>query len=390
MIGGRNVNKYISSKIFIVIIIILILISLNAEKYILRNFRSVPVWTNYENDYYENPVTDNNSLKGKINKIKNIFKIDNIIFYLTGIKAKVPITYLKKEIPMLANYNPGVINKEENILYKSQNESSENKMNIIKLKFDLRAELDNEDRNNYINENKDNENNERINENKRNEENFIANNKKLIAIYHTHTSETYIDDSRPQDMNGHVKAGNIGKVAQVGRELARVLSSKYHFKVIHTTKVHDQQYSLSYLNSRKTVKELLKTNNNFDLILDIHRNGIEDARREDVLTTINGKRAAKIMMVVTNGKFDFAHLDLKDHHTEWEQNLSFARKLENEIKSKYPNLLQSDIEIRDSTYNQDLHPRAILVEIGDYRNTTTEAMYSARLLAGIIAKVLNE
>ena len=123
--------------------------------------------------------------------------------------------------------------------------------------------------------------------------------------------------------------------------------------------------------------------------MDVHRNGIKDAKRQDVISTINGKRAAKIMFVVTNGNFDFAHLNLSNHHLEWQENLKFAQKLEKELKKSYPNLLQKSLEVRDTTYNQDLHPKALLVEIGDYRNTTAEAIYSAKLLAEVINRVLN-
>ena len=95
------------------------------------------------------------------------------------------------------------------------------------------------------------------------------------------------------------------------------------------------------------------------------------------------------MLVVTNGKFDFAHLNLESHHTQWQQNLTYAKRIAEKMKEMYPGLLQR-IEMRDTTYNQDLHPRSLLVEIGDYHNTTHEAVRSARLLADVIASVVLE
>ena len=366
-------------KLFYFIIVIILLFSLSANKIILNNYTSRIVWNTAKQSIYNKNQVNTSNIKNKLAKIKNFVKAENIIFYLTGVKPKVPITYLKKEIPLLGNYTPNAIKKEENILYQSNKEKEE--LNIIKLKFNINNVDMKDDRLNTINDNE-------INVDK-SQEIIKENEKKTIAIYHTHTSETYIDDPRQQDVNGHVKPGEIGNVASVGRELARELSSKYNYKVIHTTKVHDKEYALSYLNSRKTVKELLEKDNNYDLILDIHRNGIKNAKRQDVISTINGKRAAKIMFVVTNGNFNFAHLNLRDHHLEWQENLKFAQKLEEELKKSYPNLLQKGLEVRDTTYNQDLHPKALLVEIGDYRNTTAEAIYSARLLAEVINKVLN-
>ncbi|MGM0409528.1 MAG: stage II sporulation protein P [Bacillota bacterium] len=311
-----------------------------------------------------------------LKKINNLLNIEKMIYYLTGVEAKNPITYLKKEIPLLAHYTPDVLREEENILYQS-NKNEE--LNIVKLKFNIDNDL-----------RTTKEENTEQKETKKENKTIDNKNEKTIIIYHTHTSETYIDDPRTQDINGHVQAGEIGNVAKVGRELARELSSKYNYKVIHSTKVHDSEYALSYLNSRKTVKKLLNEEKNVDLILDIHRNGIENANRRDVISTIKGKRAAKIMFVVTNGNFDFAHLDLEDHHLKWQENLKFATKIENEIKKNYPNLLQKELVLRDTTYNQDLHPHSLLVEIGDFRNTTSEAIYSAKIFAEIIHNVLNK
>lgn len=93
------------------------------------------------------------------------------------------------------------------------------------------------------------------------------------------------------------------------------------------------------------------------------------------------------MIVVTNGKFDFARLNLKEHHQNWKKNLEFAQKMSGKIEEMYPGLLKR-LEIRDTTYNQDLHPRALLLEIGDYNNTTTEAINSVRLLADVISSLL--
>lgn len=45
--------------------------------------------------------------------------------------------------------------------------------------------------------------------------------------------------------------------------------------------------------------------------VDIHRDGIKRASSDAVTTVINGQRVTKAMIVVTNGKFDFAYLNLQ-------------------------------------------------------------------------------
>lgn len=363
--------KKIDIKV-IMVVIMLLLIFLNLLKYHMMSDVVVPVWSSHDVEYYDREK-DNRSL---ITRMKDYFSPEQLLYKLTRIRVRAPITYLKREIPLLAYYTPEELKTPRQVVYTPGDNNK-----IVKLKFDLRQE---KERSNQQ------DNHHSIDDLRRRQtDKKIRNNQKrpLIAIYHTHTSETYLDDPRKQDNNGHVFPGNIGYVGKVGSRMAEILSEKYNFRVIHTTKIHDYRYSMSYYNSRKTVKELVKNNPDIDLLLDIHRDGIKNLDSRDTITTvINDQRVAKVMIVVTNGKFNFAHLDLEDHHQEWEKNLNYARKFASKMEEMYPGLL-SRLEIRDTTYNQDLHPRALLLEIGDYRNTTQEAIMSAELLASVIMEM---
>lgn len=359
-------SGHLRYRIFIAIILILVLLGLNIKKF-SGSKEVLPVWSSYDEEYYRGE----NEGEGLIFQARNYLAPDNILYRLTRIRIRAPITYLKREIPLLAYYTPEGLKKPAETIYTPA--SNGNK--VIKLKFDLRREQ-------VKPEGETRPERKAIKERKE----IILDYQPLVFIYHTHTSETYIDDPRLQDNNGHVLSGNIGNVAKVGAELARVLSKKYNFRVIHTTRVHDKSYARSYLNSRQTVKEFIEKNPKVDLLLDIHRDGIKRISRDEITTVVNGQRAAKIMIVVTNGKFDFAHFNLVGYHSEWERNLEFARKLAAKMEEFYPGLLHR-VEIRDTTYNQDLHPHSLLLEIGDYRNTTQEAIQSVHLLAEVIAAI---
>jgi stage II sporulation protein P len=353
----------LNNRMILALLLIIILLGLNIKKF--YHFKEVvPVWSSYDQSYY-----DEDEEMGFLDKTKSFFAPDNILYRLTRIRVRAPITYLKREIPLLAYYTPEALREPVKTIYQPAEDNR-----VIKLKFDLRGEVRKEE----IEERPEPEVVKKI-----------MDYQPLVFIYHTHTSETYVDDPRIQDNNAHVLPGNIGYVARVGAELADLLSGKYNFRVVHTTDVHDVSYARSYLNSRQTVKNFLEKQEKVDLILDIHRDGVKKATRDTVTTVINGKKAARIMIVVTNGKFDFAHLELEDRHPEWERNLDFARRLTAKMNEFYPGLLQR-LEIRDTIYNQDLHPHSLLLEIGDYRNTTEEALYSAHLLAKIIAALFAE
>lgn len=344
-----------SSYKLLAIVIILVLVVLNLQKFSQQRQEVVSVWSSYDRDYYYADITTN---KGLVDSLKSFFSLENIIYQLTRVRIKAPITYLKREIPLLGYYTPASLQKASQVIY--QQEERENK--VIHFQFDFEPDRKKE-----------------IEKPKRESP--------LIALYHSHTSETYIDDPR-QDFRTHVAPGEIGNVGKVGQKLAEILSEKYQFEVLHTTKVHDQNWTRSYYESRQTVKEIINDYPQVNMILDIHRDGLGANSRELYTTEIKGKKAARIMIIVTTGKFDFANLNL-EAHLNWESNYQFANKLAYKMEKLYPGLLMR-IETRDTSYNQDLHPRALLLEIGDYTNTTQEALYSASLLADVIAALVEE
>lgn len=338
----------------IVLITIIVLVVLNIKKYQELEM-VVPVWSSYDEEYYN---YENASF---LDKVKDKLSFERFIYSVTKVRLRAPLTYLNREIPLLAYYTPEELQTGTETVYTPVKKEG----NLIRLKFNLaeKTDLAGNDR-------------VELNEEKKSP---------VVAIYHTHTSETYIDDPRKQDRNGHVMPGNIGNVGKVGMELARVLSEKYGFRVIHTTKVHDEVYNRSYYNSRNTVKNLLRENPEIDLILDIHRDGLKDDVSRDAITKVfNNIRIANVMIVIANGKYTYGEVQV---NSNWQDNLSTARLLAVELDKLYPGLLRR-VEERDTTtnrYNQDLHPKSILIEIGDYRNTTQEAIYAAHCVAEAIA-----
>lgn len=353
-------------KIMVAIIIVVLLI-LNIKKY--RDLRDevVPVWSSYDEEYYYS-INETSFF----DRVKKRLSLESFIYSVSKVRLQAPITYLKREILLLGYYTPEELKTQTETIYTP----ASNGNNVIKLKFNLADE----GRTSPIREEKREGDIIEIPGDK-----IPVKKAPLIAIYHTHTSETYIDDPRKQDVNGHVLPGNIGNVGKVGMELARVLSEKYGFRVIHTTKVHDDFYNRSYYNSRNTVKQLLQENPEIDLILDIHRDGIKaELTREQLTTVFANERVANIMLVVANGKYSFGEAESRN---DWQKNLALARDLADWLDRLYPGLLRR-IEERDTTtnrYNQDLSPVSLLIEIGDYRNTTQEAINAAHYLADAIA-----
>jgi len=368
-----STKKY---KYIFIVIILSILIFLNINKYREMNDVVIPVWSSYDEEYYNQ---QNNSF---IDKLQNTFSPERLIYGITRVRLQAPITYLKREIPLLAYYTPEELREPTETIYRPEN----NPNSIIRLKFNIQDEGDNS----FIAENsRDDINQQQEKRIDLPEERVIRpQGRPVIAIYHTHTSETYMDDPRNQDANGHVLPGNIGNIGKVGMELARILSEEYGFRVIHTTKVHDESYARSYFNSRNTLKNLLNSNPEVDLVLDLHRDGIRaNVSRDAITTVIKNQRVANVMIVIGNGKYDYGdQSNQSQSSSSWNDNLHLANSMSTLMDQMYPGLLRR-VEVRDTTsnrYNQDLHPQSLLLEIGDYRNTTQEAMNAVRYVADVI------
>ncbi|MBM7623138.1 stage II sporulation protein P [Sporohalobacter salinus] len=205
-------------------------------------------------------------------------------------------------------------------------------------------------------------------------------NNNLVGVYHTHTSETY----EVSVSNFHSRPGTKGDIVEVGTELTKRLESKYGIQTVHLTCINDKVYRKSYLESRKTARQLIKNNPNLQIVFDIHRDALAKQGDKDLFTTvINGQKVAKIMIVVAKANKNYGL-----SHPDWKKNLKFAHKLANKINSIYPSLLRKIKVVDGRRYNQDLHSHSILLEFGGINNTALEAKRSARLMADVVASLL--
>ncbi len=194
----------------------------------------------------------------------------------------------------------------------------------------------------------------------------------LVGIYNTHTGETY---SRTDGLER--LEGKRGGVVTVAMALQGALEEKHGIKVVRSDRIHDANYNTSYLESEKTLREMLAGYPSLKVVLDIHRDS--GKTREQSLVQIDGQAAAPILFIVGS--------DARRPFPNWRQNYDFAVLLSERINQMYPGL-SLGVRVKDGLYNQFLHPRAVLVEMGTTENSTEEAARSARLLADALADIL--
>lgn len=203
-----------------------------------------------------------------------------------------------------------------------------------------------------------------------------------VLIVHTHTTESYTKSKGEsyKESSSYRTLDEDYNMISIGEALAALLEDA-GIGVIHATEIHDHpSYSGSYVNSRKTVQHYLQEYPTIQLVLDLHRDAIDDGSGNQLGTTVkvDGRRCAQLMMVVGTDAGNRTH-------PNWKENLALALKLHVMLERQTPGLCRS-ISFRTQRFNQDLSPGALLIEVGAAGNTHEEALNAVDLLArGIIA-----
>jgi stage II sporulation protein P len=202
-----------------------------------------------------------------------------------------------------------------------------------------------------------------------------AGGKPFVGVYHTHSSESFI----PSAGVAHKPGGQIGDIAQVGQALCKRLE-KYNVAAVQSMAVHDYpSFMKAYGPSEITAKKMLQDNPSIQMLFDIHRDA---DKKENATATINGVQAAKITIVVAVGQQDLVQ-------PHWQQNHAFAKLIDAKLNQHYPGLSRG-IQMQNWRYNQHLHPRALLLEVGCQETTMEEAVRSMEMLGDVLAEIIAE
>ncbi len=209
------------------------------------------------------------------------------------------------------------------------------------------------------------------------------NNKPVILIYHTHTSERYMtkdDGTFPEDFYARTQ-DNSKNVVAIGEEIVKTLKKK-GINAIHEKTIHDYpSYNGSYSRSAKTIMNCLKENPEIQILIDIHRDSMGENKTGKIKPTFrtkNGKKAAQIMFVSGCGINKSMKFPL------WEKNLTLALNLQSVCEKNFPGFTR-ELIIKNSKYNQQLSTGAILIEVGSDMNTVEESKLSAQMLGESLA-----
>ncbi len=205
-----------------------------------------------------------------------------------------------------------------------------------------------------------------------------------ILIVHTHGSEAYSqsDGDTYEESDPYRTTDCTHNVVRVGEEIATVFRA-HGFQVIHDTNLYDYPaYNGAYERSLAAVNQWLEEYPTIQVALDVHRDALVGSQGEvyKLVSTEAGEKVAQVMLVVGSDENSGAH-------PRWQDNLAFAVLLQKELVRGYTSLARP-IVLRSSSYNQQVCPGSLLVEVGGHGNTLSEAIAGARLWADNVARTL--
>ncbi len=188
-----------------------------------------------------------------------------------------------------------------------------------------------------------------------------------ILIYHTHTTEAF----KPANNDSFYEQYNI---VGIGDVLKKELERNYNIEVVHDKTIHNTTYVESYKRSGETLDRYLTEIDDFDLILDLHRDSLDS--KSLVTEKIDGKDTAKVMFVVAKNNPNYLEND------------ELAEDLTNLANDLYPGFARSVFyyERGSNAFNQTKSSKLALIEIGAQLNTVEEAINSAKLLSTVIGE----
>jgi stage II sporulation protein P len=187
--------------------------------------------------------------------------------------------------------------------------------------------------------------------------------KATIAVYHTHSDESYVPSDGKESINGN------GGIYDVGEVFVKQLKAE-GFNVVYNKNNHNPHDVNAYNRSRKTASALLKQTPT--AIIDVHRDAVPPGEYQ---ANVKGQDVTKIKLVVGRS------------NPNSQTNLQFAKKLKAAMDKIEPGLSEG-IYMGKGDYNQDLSPRAMLIEVGAHTNTKEEAERGVKLFAKILPTVL--
>lgn len=204
--------------------------------------------------------------------------------------------------------------------------------------------------------------------------------KPQILIYHTHSQESFTNSNSDKGTT----------IIGVGDQLTRILSEQFGYNVIHDKTSYDivdgvLDRSAAYDQAREGVATILKKYPSISLVLDIHRDGVNENTR--LVTKVNNKTTAQVMFFNGMSRFKESGNIEYLYNKYLYENLALSLQMKLACEAYYPGFARRNY-VNAYKYNLDLCRQCMLIEVGAQTNNYQEAINAAEPLAVIIDKVM--
>ena len=208
----------------------------------------------------------------------------------------------------------------------------------------------------------------------------------LVLVLHTHASEGYLPKGTAY-IQGDIGKATYSKeqsqnVLAVGKTLCDTLNKK-GITAIHCTVMHDEGgMQGAYGRALESIRFFLEHYPSIRYVIDLHRDAVINEKGEYLKSVfeIDGESVAQVMAVVGS---DGGGSECKN----WEGNLALALQL-GALLNRDGARMCRPLSLRNSTYNQELAPYSLLLEIGTGGNSVEEAKRAAILVGEALASLI--
>ena len=217
----------------------------------------------------------------------------------------------------------------------------------------------------------------------------LAQDKPRVLIYHTHSYEAFAQDpDNPYEETSAWRTDDINfNIMGVGTRLTEELE-KLDIEVVHDMTAHEPpKLGTAYTRSLATLQAYADAGEEFDLLIDLHRDAASSRNTNPSCVIVDGKECARLMLLIGTGEGSGGNtFSIKPN---WKENYKLAQALTDALNTQAPNLCR-DVMVKTGRYNQHMSPNAVLIEVGHNKNTLDQALNATVPLARAIAEILRD
>lgn len=206
----------------------------------------------------------------------------------------------------------------------------------------------------------------------------------IVLILHTHAQESYRNDGLPYltgTLGDAIYSTDPGEtVTAVGTAVCQTLN-RAGIPAIQCTALHGEGGTLrgAYRSAAECIEKYRRQYPSIQYVIDLHRDGIPDADGACLRTESPDGKAQILPIVGTDGNGTAC--------PEWRSNLALALLLYDRLNAGSAGSCRA-VSLRNFSYNQELAPHSLLLEIGSSGNTVSEAIDAGIRIGTALAELI--